>query len=87
MNRKYRICPSCRGTQYLRTSHRGKAGTWRCVVCGRVDDVGVHTPYPTANELILAATCERCGANLRVRKERDADDRVPYCPVHGRVFV
>jgi len=41
-----RPCPNpwCRGRQYLRTSHRGKRGTWRCHVCKRVDKADLENP-------------------------------------------
>lgn len=85
MARQSRICPSCGGRQYLRTSHRGKAGTWRCVACGRVDNINHY--IPVREEIVLAVACEKCGENLRVRKEHDASGRIPYCPTHGRVFI
>jgi hypothetical protein len=34
-----RKCPNrfCTGRQYLRTTEKGKVGTYRCYRCGRVD--------------------------------------------------
>lgn len=85
MFRKSRLCPNCKGRQYLRTSYRGKAGTWRCIVCGRVDKKG--EAIFVDEEIILAAKCKDCGESLRVNKEYDSDDRIPYCLEHGKVFV
>ena len=80
MPRKTRRC-KCGGTMYLRTSHRGKAGTYRCVRCGRIErDMSTEKNY-----IILGKICNQCGENLRIKYTRIVEDRIPYCPIHGEV--
>lgn len=85
MFRKSRKCPDCGGRQYLRTSHKGKAGTWRCIWCGRID----HKEHilPNTRTIDLYAKCSKCNQNLKVDLNPDPDLRIPYCSIHGEVRI
>lgn len=81
--RKTRRC-ACGGTMFLRTSHRRKAGTYRCVRCNRIEKKDIQIDE-WRNDISLAAMCKQCGLNLQIKDTRVVEDRIPFCPKHGVV--
>ena len=81
--RKTRQC-ICGGQMFLRTSHHGKAGTYKCVRCNRVEKANSRFDE-WRNNITLAITCKQCGLNLQIKDTRIVENRIPFCPNHGVV--